>query len=370
MSFESHFVSRVLDCAGNSYKNNHDHYRFGPAFRKPLKVTAKSTVRHLLNMMGVIRTRTAKLRMVDAVNLIQDRLQDFRAVYDLFVDDESRNTFVDIIAYRALGKECVKLSLNTRLYWKRMRQISREFTPLDLAVSGFEDWKLGEVEVSVADHSLQVLSTPRNIMAQFELEQYRCATEGREIAVNDGDVVLDCGGCWADTALNFAAYTGEKGKVYSFEFIPGNLEICVKNLERNPSVSNRIELVQKAVWKRSGEQFYFQDKGPASRVSLSEFGDHNGTVESISLDDHVNSLAERKCDFIKMDIEGAEMDALLGAQYTLTELSPQLAISVYHRFHDLIDIPLYIKKIQPNYRLYLRHFTIHQEETVLFASAD
>jgi hypothetical protein len=70
-----------------------------------------------------------------------------------------------------------------------------------------------------------------------------------------------------------------------------------------------------------------------------------------------------------MDIEGAELEALKGAKKTLLLFKPKLAISVYHNLHDLWTIPQWIESLDLGYQFYLRHFTIHSEETVLFAKA-
>ena len=57
-----------------------------------------------------------------------------------------------------------------------------------------------------------------------------------------------------------------------------------------------------------------------------------------------------------MDIEGAEMDALIGATELIIDQKPVLGICLYHKFSDLWTIPLYIKKIVPEYKIYIRHF--------------
>lgn len=71
--------------------------------------------------------------------------------------------------------------------------------------------------------------------------------------------------------------------------------------------------------------------------------------------------------FIKMDISGWEMKALHGAQETIRKFVPKLAISVYHNRNDILDIPIYIKSIEPSYRLYLRHYSNTRYGTVLYA---
>ena len=70
---------------------------------------------------------------------------------------------------------------------------------------------------------------------------------------------------------------------------------------------------------------------------------------------------------IKMDIEGAELDALRGAEGTISKYKPLLAICVYHKRDDLLTIPEYIKSIVPEYRLFLRAYERTTTELVLYA---
>ncbi len=57
--------------------------------------------------------------------------------------------------------------------------------------------------------------------------------------------------------------------------------------------------------------------------------------------------------FIKMDIEGSEMEALRGAEKLIRSRKPSLAVCVYHKENDIVDIPLYLKSLVPEYKLYL-----------------
>lgn len=67
-----------------------------------------------------------------------------------------------------------------------------------------------------------------------------------------------------------------------------------------------------------------------------------------------------------MDIEGAELDALKGAEKTIEQFRPKLAISLYHKREDLYEIPIWIKSIMPNYKMYLRHYANKQWDLVLY----
>jgi len=68
-----------------------------------------------------------------------------------------------------------------------------------------------------------------------------------------------------------------------------------------------------------------------------------------------------------MDIEGAELEALQGAARVIAEHKPQLAICLYHKKEHFIDIPLYLKKLNPDYRFRLGHYNADHTETVLYA---
>lgn len=89
----------------------------------------------------------------------------------------------------------------------------------------------------------------------------------------------------------------------------------------------------------------------------------NSEENIIAIDDM--DLAE--VSFIKMDISGWEMKALHGAQETIRKFMPKLAISVYYNPNDILDIPIFIKSIEPSYRLYLRHYSNTSYGTVLYA---
>lgn len=72
-------------------------------------------------------------------------------------------------------------------------------------------------------------------------------------------------------------------------------------------------------------------------------------------------------DFIKMDIEGAELAALKGGLKTIKKYRPQLAISIYHSNEDFINIPLFLSENLEEYIFSIGHYTPRITETVLYA---
>ena len=71
--------------------------------------------------------------------------------------------------------------------------------------------------------------------------------------------------------------------------------------------------------------------------------------------------------YLKMDIEGFELEALKGAETLIKINKPKLAICIYHKYDDPVCITEYLSGLVPKYKFYMRHYTYSQHETVLYA---
>ncbi|MNC49053.1 hypothetical protein D3C75_982030 [compost metagenome] len=93
--------------------------------------------------------------------------------------------------------------------------------------------------------------------------------------------------------------------------------------------------------------------------------DEHGTdiVSVVSIDDAIHE----RVTYIKMDIEGAELAALKGAENTIKNYSPVLAICMYHKASDYLDIFNYIRSVNSEYKFFFRHHLNYYAETVLYA---
>jgi len=94
-----------------------------------------------------------------------------------------------------------------------------------------------------------------------------------------------------------------------------------------------------------------------------------GKTTTLTIDDFVERNNIQKIDFIKMDIEGAEFAALKGAEKTLHSTSPNWRFLYIINRATFYTIPHFIASLDLGYKFYLGHYTIHTEETVLFATA-
>ena len=124
-----------------------------------------------------------------------------------------------------------------------------------------------------------------------------------------------------------------------------------------------VELFNVGVWNEKGVLSFDNNTEDPTSSSISTEGNIKIDVDSL---DHL--IANGKVDFIKMDIEGAELNALHGAENLIKQNKPILAVCVYHKADDLIKIPQYIKKLNEKYKLYLRkHKRFSSCELVLYA---
>ena len=83
--------------------------------------------------------------------------------------------------------------------------------------------------------------------------------------------------------------------------------------------------------------------------------------------DTLDNIYNKKISFIKKDLEGAEYNALIGCKKTIQRDRPILAISIYYKPDDLWRLPCLIHEFNDEYKFYLRHYSLWQSETVLYA---
>ncbi len=176
--------------------------------------------------------------------------------------------------------------------------------------------------------------------------------------MNEREVFID-GGCYdAANSLRFMEFA-KKAEAYIYAFEPDeeNYVLCKDKL--NSACDGKYTLFQKGLWSEETILRFSAGENVASH--LAEEG--NSEVPVVDID----SLIKDKVTFIKMDIEGSEYEAIKGAQNMIKSYTPRLAISVYHKLDDIWEIPKLILDLNPNYKLYFRHYSIAGDETVLYA---
>ena len=268
-------------------------------------------------------------------------------LYEHLDDNESKQLLIDLIAYRILGHRYIKLRVNENEYWDLIKMVDNLAYRNQSIPLKFLNWNLRLFHLSKSGYDIKIFSTISGVSSTFMLDQYSYKSDLKIIEANRGDNVIDAGGCWGDTSLYFATKVGEMGRIYSFEFIPANLEIFEKNISLNPHINHNVTLVKQPLWNISGKKIFYIDNGPGSKVSFNAIENPDGEIETITIDKYVEDNKIGKIDFIKMDIEGAELFALKGASNTIRQFNPKLAIAIYHSLDDFTEIPRWIYEVEP-----------------------
>ncbi len=174
----------------------------------------------------------------------------------------------------------------------------------------------------------------------------------------DEEVFIDAGCLDLQSSLELKKHCKRVRKVYAFEPDLVNYKVCLERKEETAYVEAVI--LPYGTWSERTE-LRFRATGSGS-AGITTVGDT--IISAVPIDEVVT---EERVTFIKMDVEGAELESLHGAEKTILRDRPKLAICIYHKPEDMITIPLYIKELVPEYKLYVRHHTNVDLETVLYA---
>jgi FkbM family methyltransferase len=160
------------------------------------------------------------------------------------------------------------------------------------------------------------------------------------------EICLDLGAFIGDTAFLIDKYL-KPDKIISFEPDKDNFKILKTNLQLNKL--NNVVPVNLAVGKQTKTGF-IESSGGSSKVIKSKTSRVNKT-KIVTIDEYVKNIRERQITFIKMDVEGEELNVLSGAKMTIKKDKPDLLIAIYHKGEHLFEIPKLLKSLVPNYNL-------------------
>lgn len=201
------------------------------------------------------------------------------------------------------------------------------------------------------DDSKRIFAGCVNFMFGGELETLKEITTEKEevflnvLKLNSNESYLDLGAYRGDTVEEFLHYCGgEYESITALEPDRRTFKKLCDYLENVPEST----AVQKAIFSECKTLFFSSKAGRQS--TLSQKGEK---IETTTVDE---LCKDKKVTYIKMDVEGAETEALEGAKTTLKEQKPKLNIALYHRSSDIFELPLKIAELNPEYKFYLhRH---------------
>ena len=184
-----------------------------------------------------------------------------------------------------------------------------------------------------------------------------------ELEGDKQEIFIDAGGYNGETTEMFLVWAKDKCKQTSAFIFEPDTESKKKCEDLFRGFEN-VSIIQKGLWNETGCLQFIPD-GSESRIAMvEETVDNVNTISVAALDDE---LPDKAITFIKMDIEGAELKALQGAEKIIRTHKPKMAISVYHKPEDIIEIPKLLLAYNSEYRFWLRHYSLSWFDTVLYA---
>jgi len=282
-------------------------------------------------LLDLVKTKIAVVVLILAAFAVY-ALRESRLAWSLRLAPSRRAECSLSAVWRAVGAR--------QNLWSRIGDLNDAFETLQTDPAGFTLIRSGDSRWWVPRRNEMALA---EMMAEQEADVYGIEDHG----VRSGDVVLDCGanvGVFTRHALDRGART-----VVAIEPAPENLECLRRNFAAEIQ-AGRVILYPKGVWDKDEVlhiRTYDLESGGDS-VALQFPGSREGpTVLLTTIDKLVAELRLDRVDFIKMDIEGAERNALTGARESVARFHPRLAISLEHQPDDYEAIGAIVKKQWP-----------------------
>ncbi|MDR1459029.1 MAG: FkbM family methyltransferase [Bacteroidales bacterium] len=184
---------------------------------------------------------------------------------------------------------------------------------------------------------------------------------GDIVQYEKNEVFVDCGAYDFLNSLDFLKRCNSVKRIYAFE--PNVTKLLLDNIAS--CGFSEIKLIEAAVGEEPGEiSFDITDNGSGSHI-VANGSEENRKVKVVRIDDMID--INDKVTFIKMDLEGYEVPALLGAQSIIQRDKPKLAISIYHKKEDIFEIPCLLHEMVADYKFFIRQYSLSRFETVLYA---
>jgi len=334
-----------------------------------LFISSKTTKKYIL---GINKLTKSVLKHLEVDGIIDDftRVQRSRKKEIFQIEDIPKDA---IILWTSTGSP---LEVKQRLDEMGFKNISYlalyKYSAFDLIhppfITDFEDDyknntdRYNCVYDLLADKkSKEVFEKVINFKMTFDYEFMKGFTNDHEGQYFDRELIpdikeisfVDGGGYVGDTATEVIKNYPDFKKIYLIEPIPENIRIAKRELGH----LENIEFLTCGVSDKK-ETLYFNEEKSFSSI----YGKGTQSVEV----DTIDNIVKERVDFIKLDIEGAEQDAIDGAKETIKKYKPILAICVYHKAEDWYKIPEKVLDIQSSYNVYLRHYMEGIFETVMY----
>ncbi|MFA4870876.1 MAG: FkbM family methyltransferase [Pedobacter sp.] len=187
--------------------------------------------------------------------------------------------------------------------------------------------------IKIVDHSKPNVHTLKHNMINFWFSSFAVDTPMEGYfncrVPKPGDIVFDVGAYCGLSSYYLSKVVGKTGKVYVFEPDNLNYQMLLKNIDLH-SLTNVIP-IKKGLWSETKSLAFSNEGTPSSSLSDMPYVSTTDTIDVLSFEDACKTLNLDKVDFVKMDIEGAEVDVISGSADFIKSMDIDFAIASYHK---------------------------------------
>lgn len=313
------------------------------------------------NFQKKITDEFVKEKCIDYYGWFKNNYNSLEYFYNLLEDETEKQLYLKMIVSKLLGPVYVTEQEKERYIHSRdifdSLLADNSIRQLQSVTRKLKFYNLSKLGYDIKVYGARALLDKLIIHKQYSY---------KDCKVENGDFVIDAGGCWGDTSLIFSSIAGNEGKIFTFEFFDDNLNILKENFSHNKDLADNIILTEQPVYNKSNKILYL-NHACADITTLTENKNNLQQYKTICIDDFVEGKKIEKTDFIKMDIEGCELKALQGAVNTLKKYKPKLAIAAYHKYEDYYEIPKFLNELNLGYKFYFANYTLGFTDTVIYA---
>lgn len=254
---------------------------------------------------------------------------------------------IDYFDFNFFNKAAFPIPFNEENYIKIINNLDK----LNFIYNKIEDPKSREIFEHIIDFRINFNYSKHPFIYNLENQYFENYFDWCSIRT-----FVDAGGFDGNTSLK--AIKNFKGlqKIKFIEPFPDAMNIAKEILSNVNSC--KIEYILSAISSYNGKTFFTTSNGNANHFCSSS----DLIVDVNRLDEIINE----KVDYLKLDIEGEELDALIGAENIIKKYKPIIAVCIYHKQEHFWEIPNFLLSIKPSYKIFLNHYTEGICETVMY----
>ncbi len=286
--------------------------------------------------------------------------------------NEWKKSKIGLMAYECLDELRLRGAINRYVHWKKRKDI---LSVEEIKINR-EFWAGKSKEI---ERIAGLLYDEESRCVLRSMIRYRCSGEYKDLpsnsfstqyfindffSYNEGECYIDGGAFDGDTIIRFKRLMRKK-KIHKYLIVA--FEPDHESFVQLSKAHKDVYCINKGLYSKNAILSFDANNSLTSSLVTDTEGKDEGIIDRVEVTSIDNCSKCKNATFIKMDIEGAEYEALLGAKETIIRNTPKLAICIYHSNEDMLRIIELVNSINPNYKLFVRQHTNALCETVLYA---